>query len=827
MQSANVISPSMAYAMLDSLQEALWLLDAQKLTVVYANAASRSLTGFDAVEARGQSVQVLAATPLQQAFWSDPLNWQANASFLTQVRRADGRLIPVEMKVSPLGPEAGGVLVLSMLDRREQAQQEVELESLLSELRATLESAADGMLVCTLDGSIRAFNHRFADLWQLPTPFLTQGDDASILAHMTAQVVAGEAGFGNLVTAPEQAMIETSDVLELCNGTVMERRSVPQLCHGVPTGRIYSFRDITGAEQSAADLRLAARVFESSLDGMFIADAGHRIVRVNPACARLLRGGEAPGLVVSELFESDAGPVDQLGEWARAKWEQGGFWEGNLWLKLADGRRCAIWLSWVALRDASNGVVQSIGFMRDMTQQYQDQQRIEQLAYSDPLTDLPNRLALTMHVEAAIAEASILGSVLSILFVDLDRFKIINDSLGHEFGDRVLKLVAQRLSTLMRSEDVLCRLGGDEFVICLQGCNAERAAAVAERILREMRQPFMLDGLGFSVQCSIGVAQFPTDGLTLDELIRQADIAMYRAKERGRGNFSFYEPQMSAGLLSRMKLEHAMRQALGKGHMAVYYQPQVHIATDRIVAAEALMRWTDPEFGVVSPAVFIPLAEESGYIVTLGAWVLEQAVQEAARWYFQGMPLKVSVNVSALEFRQPDFVERLLQVLQRHALPAQWLELELTESILLMDVQEMALRVRQIAELGVGLVIDDFGTGYSSMAYLKKLPISKIKVDQSFVRGLPQDEEDRAIVAAIISIGLALGVEVVAEGVETGEQCTAIYNMQGSYFQGYLCAPALPPEQLQQRLRIQRERGVGAVAYSQSLEAPTLSAPRQ
>jgi diguanylate cyclase (GGDEF)-like protein/PAS domain S-box-containing protein len=715
-----VIQPAMVYDMLDSLQEALWLLNAQTLTVVYANAASESLTGFGAAQVRGQPVQVLAATPSQQAFWRDSLSRQARTPFLTQVRRADGRLVPVEMKVSPLGQGADGVLMLSMLDRREQARQEVDLEeSLLSEQRATLESVA-------------------------------------------------------------------------------------------------------------ADLRLADRVFESSLDGMFIADAGQRIVRINPACARLLQGTEARGQVVSALFESDGGQVDQLGAWARAKWEQGGFWEGNLWLRLADGRRCAVWLSWVALRgDAGSEVVQSIGFMRDMTQQYRDRQRIEQLAYRDPLTDLPNRLALTMHVESAIAEASLLGSVLSILFVNLDRFKIINDSLGHEFGDRVLRLVARRLGTLMRSEDILCRLGGDEFVICLQGCDAERAASVAERVLREMQQPFMLDGLGFSVQCSIGAAQFPTDGLTLDELIRQADIAMHRVKERGRGHFSFYEPQMSAGLLSRMKLEHAMRQALDKGHMAVYYQPQVHIATDRIVAAEALVRWTDPEFGMVSPAVFIALAEESGYIVALGAWVLEQSVREAARWHARGTPLKVSVNVSALEFRQPDFVERLLQVLQHHGLPAHWLELELTESILLKDAQEMALRVRQIAELGVGLVIDDFGTGYSSMAYLKKLPISKIKVDQSFVRGLPQDEEDRAIVAAIISIGQALGVEVVAEGVETGEQCAAIHHMHGSYFQGYLCAPALPPEQLQQRLQVQHEQGVGAVAYSQSLGAPALSMPHQ
>lgn len=478
----------------------------------------------------------------------------------------------------------------------------------------------------------------------------------------------------------------------------------------------------------------------------------------------------------------------------------GSFWEGNLWLKQSDGQRCAVWLSWVALRDGYGRLVQSIGFMRDMTMQRSAQKQIEQLAYSDALTGLPNRLSLSRHVQAAITAARFTQQPFSILFLDLDRFKIINDSLGHDFGDRVLKLVAQRLSGLLRPADVLCRQGGDEFVLYLHDCTGEGASAVAARILDEMRQPFMLDGLGFSVQCSIGAAQFPADGLTLDELIRQADIAMYRVKERGRGNFSFYQPQMSAGLLSRMKLEHAMRQALDKGHMAVHFQPQVHIRSGRIVAAEALLRWTDPELGVISPAAFIPLAEESGYVVALDAWVLEQSVQEAARWLAMDMPVKVSVNVSALEFRQPDFVDRLKYVLEASGLPAQWLELELTESILLQEAQEMALRVHQIAELGVGLVIDDFGTGYSSLAYLKKLPISKIKIDQSFVRGLPHDAGDKAIVGAIISMGQALGVELVAEGVETQEQCQAIEQLQGDYFQGYLCSPALPAEQFRKRL---------------------------
>ena len=292
----------------------------------------------------------------------------------------------------------------------------------------------------------------------------------------------------------------------------------------------------------------------------------------------------------------------------------------------------------------------------------------------------------------------------------------------------------------------------------------------------------------------------PKDGATLDDLIKQADTAMYRVKERGRGSYGFYQPQMNANLLSRMKLEHAMRQALGEQRLSVHYQPQVNRITGRIIGAEALIRWTDPEFGAVSPAQFLPLAEESGYIVTLGAWVMEQAVREAAQWMRDGMPIVVSVNVSALEFRQADFVERLTRLLAVHQLPPTLLELELTETILLQDAHEMELRLGALSELGVSLAIDDFGTGYSSLAYLKKLPIHKLKIDQSFVRGLPEDDGDRAIVSAIISMGRALHIEVVAEGVETSAQRAVLQQMQCGHFQGYLCSPGLPSAEFRQLL---------------------------
>ena len=312
------------------------------------------------------------------------------------------------------------------------------------------------------------------------------------------------------------------------------------------------------------------------------------------------------------------------------------------------------------------------------------------------------------------------------------------------------------------------------------------------RMLDVMRQPFTLDDMGFSIQCSIGVALYPQDGTSLDELIKQADTAMYQVKERGRGNYGFYKPQMSTHLLERMQMEHSLRQALDGQHMRVHFQPQVDMATGHIVGAEALLRWTDPQWGAVSPGVFIPLAEETGYIVTLGAWVLEQSVMQAVQWMQAGTPLTVSVNISALEMRQPDFVERLTRLLHESGLPAHLLELELTESILLQDAQEAAQRLEKVAALGVTLAIDDFGTGYSSLAYLKNLPIHKLKIDQSFVRGLPDDEGDRSIVSAIVHLGKALHLCVVAEGVETPAQCAALLAMQCDQYQGFLCSAALP-----------------------------------
>lgn len=786
------------YTWLDGLQEAVWLVDEGSLIILHANDAAQRLAGLTLDTMVGAPVLSLAATPQDQAYWSEPADVvAAGIHSHTSLLRADGVLVPVDRRVTrvPHGPEAHTVFMLTMVDRSVQDATERELETLLSELRATLDSAADGMLVCSLDGRVRAFNQRLAQLWSIPRERLLERNDAAVYEHMASQVVDARHYAERLAAIAREPMHESTDIVELRGGVVLEMRTVPQFNQGRPMGRVYSYRDITRQTEIQASLRLAARVFESSLDAIFIADSQHRVLRMNPGCERLV-GPSAKafeGCMAASLFGggSDATFMEQVLQ----GWADEGFWEGELWLPRDNGAYCAVQLSWVALRDDEERLVQSIGFMRDLTLQHAAQKRIEELAYSDVLTGLPNRLLLSQRVDTAIQGARQSDTGFAILFLDLDRFKIINDSLGHPFGDRVLQLVAERLQTCLRQTDMLCRLGGDEFVIYLHGGDAVVAESVARRILDDMLKPFTLDSMGFSIQCSIGMALYPQDGATLDDLIKQADTAMYRVKERGRGSYGFYQPQMNANLLSRMQMEHAMRQALGLQRMAVHYQPQVNMATGRISGAEALIRWTDPEFGAVSPAHFIPLAEESGYIVTLGAWVMEQSVREAAVWMHSGTPIMISVNVSALEFRQPDFVERITRLLAVHQLPPTLLELELTETILLQDAQEMEQRVRVLADLGIGLAIDDFGTGYSSLAYLKKLPIHKLKIDQSFVRGLPDDDGDRAIVSAIISIGRAMHIEVVAEGVETETQQAVLQTMQCDHYQGFLCAPGLPADQ--------------------------------
>ncbi len=438
---------------------------------------------------------------------------------------------------------------------------------------------------------------------------------------------------------------------------------------------------------------------------------------------------------------------------------------------------------------------------RDQTELVQAGRRIEALATTDGLTGLFNRRQISQALGESIRHARRSGGTLALLILDLDRFKQVNHSLGHEVGDQVLLDAAERLKTCLRQGDLVARVGGDQFALLVHEADHRGAEIAARRALDAIAQPCAVDGLQFTLTCSIGIALYPADGSDSDQLVRHAETAMQRAKQGGHAGFRFHQPRHDADLRRRMRLDHAMRQALTSHRLRLAYQPQVDLGSGAVIGAEALIRWHDRELGEVSPAEFIPVAEDSGFIIAIGDWVLVQAVRQAAAWHAAGLAVPVSVNVSALQFQQADFIERVAALMREHELPGRLLELELTESILVHDANEALARLSQLAELGVQLAIDDFGTGYSSLAYLKRFPIGRLKIDRSFVTGLPGADSDAAIVRAIIQMARALDLKVIAEGVETEAQRRFLRELGCDQFQGFLYAPALDARSFDARVR--------------------------
>jgi diguanylate cyclase (GGDEF)-like protein len=444
---------------------------------------------------------------------------------------------------------------------------------------------------------------------------------------------------------------------------------------------------------------------------------------------------------------------------------------------------------------------------RDHTELVTAGQRIETLASTDALTGLVNRKQMSDVLGDALQAARRRSGHLALLLLDLDRFKTINDSLGQSMGDRVLLDCADRLRACMRQGDVVARVGGDQFALLVHDADFLGAEVAARRMVDAVSHPCSVDGLQFTLTASVGVALYPADGNDAEQLLRHAESAMQRAKQGGRACFRFHQAQHDADLRQRMRLDHAMRQALASQRFRLHYQPQIDLRSGAVVGAEALIRWRDPELGEISPGQFIPVAEDTGFIIAIGDWVLGHAVGQAAQWRKEGLCMPVSVNVSALQFQQADFNDRVAQVLREHALPAELLELELTESILVHDANDALTRLQQLSDMGVKLAIDDFGTGYSSLAYLKRFPIDRLKIDRSFVKGVPTDESDGAIVRAIVQLAQALQMKVIAEGVETEPQRAFLAELGCDEFQGFLFAPALDAPSFEERVRGGQQRG--------------------
>ncbi|MCF8177661.1 MAG: PAS domain S-box protein [Sulfuritalea sp.] len=554
--------------------------------------------------------------------------------------------------------------------------------------------------------------------------------------------------------------------------------------------------DITERKRMEERMQQAATVFDTSLEGITITAPDGSIIAVNRAFTEITGYSESEVIGRNpRILQSDR----QDSSFYRAMWDaiqRHGRWQGEIWNKRKDGSLFPESLTISAVTDSAGKIIHYVGVFSDITEIKRANDLLAHQAHHDHLTGLPNRLLLEDRLHGALLRAQREQTQVAVLFVDLDRFKNINDSLGHSVGDGVLRELATRLGTMVRESDTVARLGGDEFLIVMEGIHDPTLVSrIAEKILDDLRlNPVVLEQ-EFFVGASIGIAFSPQDGNDFTSLIKNADAAMYRAKERGRNTYEFFTGKLTQSSLDRFRMETDLRRAIERDELQIYLQPQYSLRSGKMLGAEALVRWQHPQMGLVMPSRFIPLAEESGLIVALGAWVQHAACAQWAAWVSAGLnPGVLSINVSSIEFRRGQIQGMVRNVLDLTRLAPELLELEITESAIMSQVENSVQVLHDLREMGINLAIDDFGTGYSSLAYLKRLPLDKLKVDQSFVRGLPGDPEDGAIVRAVIALGHSLQLKVIAEGVETDSQRQFLVAAGCDEMQGYLRGKPIPVE---------------------------------
>ncbi|MBS0329606.1 MAG: EAL domain-containing protein [Proteobacteria bacterium] len=537
-------------------------------------------------------------------------------------------------------------------------------------------------------------------------------------------------------------------------------------------------------------------IFEHATEGIFQTTPEGRYLNANPALAHIY-GHASPDELVAHLHDIQRQLYvlpERRAEFVRLMQAHGVVRNFESQVYRRDGH--IIWISENAraVRDADGSVQFFEGTVVDITERKQHEAVLEHQASHDSLTGLPNRSLLRDRIEQAIVKAQRDHHLVAVVFVDLDHFKLINDSLGHHVGDRLLLEVADRLMACVRGHDSVARQGGDEFVLVLTELHEDNEIlAIVSRLLEIISQPWMDEGQEYGLSCSVGISCYPQDGSDPDALLRCADAAMYKAKESGRSTYHFYTPELNQAISERLELENSLRHALEREEFRVYYQPRIDVASGRIIGAEALIRWDCPGKGIIPPDSFISIAEETGLIIPIGQWILEEACRQNSAWQRAGLPLiNVSVNLSPIQFRHTGLVQAVASALVQAGLDPAFLELELTESFVMHDAKRINVAMKSLKTLGVDIAVDDFGTGYSSLSYLKRFPVDRLKVDKSFVRDIDSDPDDAAIVRAIITLGHALGLKVVAEGVETLAHLEFLRQHGCDELQGYYFSRPIP-----------------------------------
>ncbi|RFC37367.1 MAG: PAS domain S-box-containing protein/diguanylate cyclase (GGDEF) domain-containing protein [Candidatus Nitrotoga sp. LAW] len=672
--------------------------------------------------------------------------------------------------------------------------------------RATFEQAAVGIAHVGLDGRWLRVNHKLClitgcteeELLTHDRPSITYPDDMSDELDCMQQLLAGEVPS----STKEIRYVRKDGSLVWVNLTC----SLTHTSTGEPDYFIEVIEDITARKEATEQLRLFARIFDTINEGVVVTDSSNNIVSVNPAFSAITGYsaaeaiGKNPRILHSGLMDKSF--YDKM--WQSI--QKNGRWQGEITDRRKNGESYVEWLSISTMKDARGEFSHYIAVVSDISERKAAEERIVYIAQHDFLTNLPNRMMLHDRLTQAIAHAGREQRKVAVMFLDLDRFKGVNDTLGHLVGDKLLKIVAGRISSVARTSDTVSRLGGDEFAVMLPYIeNTDDIATIAVKLLASIAGPCVIDGNEIEVTTSIGISVFPEDGNDSESLIAHADAAMYQAKGSGRNNYQFFTHEMNRRTLERMAIKNKLSHALERNELFLLYQPQVDLQSGHIIGAEALVRWDHPVYGNVLPAQFIPIAEENGLIPPIGEWVLREACRQNQEWRKLGlMKITMAVNLSAVQFRQKNLGEIIKAILYESGLAPSGLELEITEGVVMQDAEAAILLLEDMKAMGLKLSVDDFGTGYSSLSYLKRFPIDKFKIDQSFVRDLATDTDDAVIVSTIISMAHSLKLKVIAEGVETAEQLAFLKQQGCDEIQGYYFSQPVSAEEFTKLLSSDR-----------------------
>jgi len=789
------ITPSLAAReIIGTMADVLFVCD-RSGRIEFANAAAERVLGYRAEALVGRQIGELLETRDDDPF-SDSIRRRSIRNMERRFTASDGHAVDLMMSLAPVlqhGEPAG--LVILGRDMREQKDAEREVRKAVTLLESTLDSTADGILVIGDGGRILTYNKRFVDMWRIPLELLEASDDRGLITCVLDQLLDPHHFLRTIDTLYAQPEAESFELIEFKDGRRFERYSIGRAVEGVANIRVWSFRDVTSrftAEAALRESELRYRLlFEQNAAGVCVSELAGVILDCNLTYAAMLgfQRAELIGRNAGELFVRAAERTELLSLLHDAQTLN----SVEVELRTKDGQ--SIW----ALKNLTLVGDRVHTTVVDISDRKRAEEQIEFHAYHDVLTNLPNRKLFTDRLTQSISRARRSGKSLAVMFVDLDHFKSINDTLGHEMGDELLLEMAGRLSANIREYDTVARLGGDEFTIILSELRQpEDAVNVAEKVRSAIEQPLSIAGTSIEVSASIGIALYPDDGADAESLLRNADSAMYRAKEAGRNTYQLCTDDMKRRAVERLSLETRLRRAITEGQLVLHYQPQISLTTGSVIGVEALVRWNDPERGLVHPSAFIPLAEESRLILPLGEWVLRTACTQMRAWQDAGLDVPMmSVNLSLRQFQQYDIVQSVRHVLAETGLDAGALELEITETAAMQNAESTVEVLQALRELGVSIAIDDFGTGYSSLNYLKRFPITAVKIDRAFVRDLATSDGDAAIVSAVVGIARALKLRVIAEGVETEEQLSFLRRRNCDAAQGYLfsrpvAAAALP-----------------------------------